>query len=848
MAALSGIRSHNLPGFKILTTEALIILQHDQRATSVQLLRPISICSNSFLPPEHFKTVDTLISIFTKHSIISENQSTLNLGSKLTPKIVESVLRSLKSWRVSRFFFNWASNQSGYNHNSYTFNAMAEILSRARQNDSLRILSRELVNSGCYMSPGALGFFLRSLGSQGLVEEAITLFDQLKSLGLCIPNMYTYSCLLEVISNSSNVLMMEMKLIEMSNQGWALDKYALTPVLRCYCNAGRFGNALSIFNQMQEKGWVDAHVACILMVSFTQCGEVGKASELFQRMEKLNINMGEKTFCALIHGFVKAGNMEKALLLLNKMRRQGFSPGVSIYGALIGGLCRNKDTDRALQLFREMNKSGLNRDIKIVSELMSCLANESEMTWLLGKTETSNMDLKEKNLLYNSFLKSLINKGSTDKAHHLLRAAAGMEYDSSFTDEDKLFFLKKFVRPETSSFEIVIDGLCKSGKLEIALSLLQDMDLIGFPCSVLLYNTLIDCLSGFDRLDECHRLLIKMNEAGLKPTHFTYNSIFRSLCRQGDVDRALCLVREIRVNGHEPWIKNYTLLIKTLCQDGKALMARDFLAEMVKEGFLPDVVAYSSAIDGLLKIQQLDDAVELFREICGRGYYPDVVAHNVILKGLCKAGRLMEGQDLLNEMLGKGLVPSTVTYNLLINGWCKNGSIDQAVLIYSRMLDNQQEPNVITYTTLIDGLCHAGKPDEAVNLLFEMESRRCFPSRITFMALINGLCKCSKPDDGLVYLQEMEKKDLEPDVFIYVVLINAFISASNPNTGYALLRRVVQKGNWSGLSDNKHHLILKDAILTMCMDPRTSSEVKVLIQDGCIPQHLIISEIGQPVT
>nr|GMC72092.1 putative pentatricopeptide repeat-containing protein At5g08310, mitochondrial [Ipomoea batatas]GMC93192.1 putative pentatricopeptide repeat-containing protein At5g08310, mitochondrial [Ipomoea batatas]GME01543.1 putative pentatricopeptide repeat-containing protein At5g08310, mitochondrial [Ipomoea batatas] len=822
MAALYRTRRTHFLVFKVtITTTKLLIVQLNQSASLTRLLRPICTNSHNFLRPEHFNTVDTLISIFTKHPIASENQQLLDLGSKLTPKIVESVLKSLRSWRISQIFFDWASNQQGYNHNCYTFNAMAEILSRARQNDQLRILAGKLVKSGCYMSPGALGFFLRCLGNQGLVKEANMLFDQLKMLGLCIPNKYTYGCLLEVISKSSDVALIELRLTEMHDYGWVLDKYALTPVLHCYCNAGKFENALNIFNQMHEKGWVDAHVLSILMVSFTKWGEVGSAFELIERTEELNINIGEKTFCVLIHGFVKAGKMDKALLLLDKMRNLGFSPDIAIYGALIGGLCRNKETEKALQLFRVMNESGLNPDVKIISELLSCVPEESDMIQLL-KIQNLKLDLKAKILIYNSVLKGLINKGSTDKAYHLLRATMGMEYDSDFYD-DKLFLMKETFHPDTVSFETIIDGLCKSDKLDMALVLFRDMDQFGCKRSVLLYNTLIDCLSSLDRLGECRRLLIEMNESGFKPTHFTYNSIFRCLCRQGDVEQALGMVREMRVNGHEPWIKNYTLLIKTLCQDGKAVISCNFLAEMVREGFLPDVVAYSAAIDGLLKIQQMDKAMELFREICVRGYCPDVVAYNVIVKGLCKTERVMEAQDLLNEMLDKGLVPSVVTYNLLIDGWCKSGYIDQAILIFSRMVENEQEPNVITYTTLIDGLCNAGKPDDAMKLWVEMESKRCFPNRISFMAIINGLCKCSKPDDALVYLHEMEEKDMEPDVFIYIVLINAFISKSNPSAAYSLLGRMVQKDIFPGLSD-KYHSVLKDAILTMFTDPRTSSD------------------------
>ena len=65
----------------------------------------------------------------------------------------------------------------------------------------MRAFALDLVNSNYFMTPKAWNYFLRCLGSLGLVEEANVLFDQVKNKGLCVPNDYTYACLLEVLSN-----------------------------------------------------------------------------------------------------------------------------------------------------------------------------------------------------------------------------------------------------------------------------------------------------------------------------------------------------------------------------------------------------------------------------------------------------------------------------------------------------------------------------------------------------------------------------------------------------------------------------------------------------------------------
>ncbi|XP_057963279.1 putative pentatricopeptide repeat-containing protein At5g08310, mitochondrial [Malania oleifera] len=800
-------------------------------ASLFQHLRPL--CTNSFNPPvasDTVKIIDELISIFTKRTFSPDNLELKNLGTRLTPNIVESVLKGLKSWEIAHVFFSWASNQYGYKHNCYTYNAMAAILSRVRQNAPLRLLATDMVNSRCSMTPGALGFLMRCLGSQGLVEEAIELFDEVKKMGLCFPNNYSYNCLLDAISKSNKVDLIEVRLKEMREMGWELDKYTLTPVLRAYCNGGKFGKALEVFNQIFERGWVDTHVLSILALSFSKWGEVDKAFELIESLEDHNVRLNEKTFFILIHGFVKGSRVDKALQLFDKMQKLGYVPDVSVYDVLIGALCKNKELEKALCLYSEMKKFGIHPDVGILTKLISSFP-EAEMTRFLEERR-QGLDAEDMTLLYNAVLICLVNNDSGEKAYHLLQATLGNKFQGD-VEVSYLFKGKEVAHPDTTSFSIVINCLCETGRLDMALGLFRDMVRTGCKLNVLLYNNLINGLCNCDRLEESFELLREMKSSGFKPTQFTHNSIFGCLCRREDVEGALNLLREMRVCGHEPWIKYYTLLVKQLCEHGRVVEACNFIAKMGQEGFFPDIIGYSAVIDGFLKIQEVDRALELFRNLFASGYCADVVAYNILINGLCKAKRMSEAQDLLHEMLKKRVVPSVITYNLLIDGWCKNGDIERAILCLSRMIEEEKVPTVVTYTTLIDGLCNAGRPDDALNLWNEMGEKGCSPNRIAFIALIHGLCKCDRPDAALVYFHEMKQKGMRPDTFVYVGLINAFLCSLNTSSAFEILKEMIQEGSIPGPLD-KNYMLLREAIIKMSQDARTTSNVKKLIAEGSI--------------
>ncbi|KAJ0038712.1 hypothetical protein Pint_23211 [Pistacia integerrima] len=671
--------------------------------------------NDSTLPSDIVNVTDEFISIFTIRPFSPNNPELINLAPKLTNKVVETVLNNFKSWRVAHAFFIWASNQSGYKHNIYTYNAMASILSRARQNAPLKVLAQDVVNSRCFMSPGALGFLIRCLGSLGLVEEANMLFDQVKMMGLCVPNSYSYNCLLEAISKSGSTDFVEMRLKEMHDHGWGYDKYTLTPVLQVYCNSGEFEKALSIFNEMYNQGWVDEHVFYILVMSFTKWGEVEKACELIERMEDCNVRLNEKTFCMLIHGFVKESRIDKALQLFDKMKKSGFAPDISIYDVMIGGLCKTREREKALQLYLEMKESGKKPDVGILSKLLSSCCDEGELTHLL-KESWDEMDAQTVTVLCNSVMSVLVNNGSVDKAYNLLQAMIRGEPIPNVGVE-MLFNFKGKVFPNTSSFSIVIDNLLQDGKLDLALSLFRDMIQIGCKQNVLFYNNLIYSLCNSNRLEESYELLKEMEQSGFEPTHFTHNSIFGCLCMRQDVLGALNLVRKMRAHGHEPWTKHSTLLIKSLCKNGKVVDACKFLSDMVQEGFLPDTISYSAAMNGLVNNQEVDLALELFHSICASGCCPDVVAYNIMIKGLCKAQRIAESEQLLNEMIMKGLIPSC-------------GRPKAALVHFRTMKQEGMKPDIFVYVALLSAFLSDLNPLLAFEILKEMVDEGNFPDPV----------------------------------------------------------------------------------------------------------------------
>ncbi|KAG9456974.1 hypothetical protein H6P81_001482 [Aristolochia fimbriata] len=784
--------------------------------------------------------VAELSSFFSRYPSLRDNAECPAIS--LTPGIVELVLKRLAGWKPAYEFFRWATQQGVYTHTCYTYNAMADILARAKKKDQLRLLSFDMVSSSIPCSPGALGFFIRCLGTQGLFQEANFVFDHAKNL-TCVPNSYTYNCLLEALAKCGQLDLVETRFREMADLGLEPDKYTFTALLQAYCGVGKFEEALTVFDRIYINNWMDEHVFTILVVSLSKQGDVDRAFELINRMDSLNIRLNEKTLYILIHGFSRENRMDEAFILFTKMKQLGFSTDLPLYSVLIDGFCRRKQLGKVLSLYNEMKESGISPDVSVIANLVVCVGGDGDWETVIRLLEETAPFLDEKNIIfiYNSILQGLVSNSLGNKASCLIRVT--VESKNLDSDQSKLCkcdeklkallcWLSKFKKagiPNATSFNIVIDALCKSSELDVAVDLANDMTKVGCKGNLLIYNNLIDKLCENDRLEEAYGIFKKMKEVGFRPTQFTYNSIFGCVCRRQNLPDALSLIEEMGHCGYEPWVKHYSFLVKQLCSLGKVEEACKFLHQMVELGFVPNLIAYSSLMNGWCKVGDMDQALNLFHDISSKHHLPDLVAHNVIISGLCKSGRMNEAQDIFNEMLEKGLVPSVVTYNLLIDGWCKIGRIEDALSFSSKMVDVGRLPTVVTYTTLIDGMCNSKQPDEALGMWEKMKERQCSPNRITYLALISGLCKCDRTDEALFYFNEMEKEGYEPITFVYTSLINAFISNGNLLMAFKLLKEMVQKAKYPNPIDKNYSLLI-DALMKLYEHKETSLDVQNLLQ------------------
>ena len=116
----------------------------------------------------------------------------------------------------------------------------------------------------------------------------------------------------------------------------------------------------------------------------------------------------------------------------------------------------------------------------------------------------------------------------------------------------------------TITYTIVIEGMCRDGKVEDAWELFCSLDLKGVKPDVKTYTIMI---SGFcvKRLKQkAVALFRKMKEDGPLPNDCTYNALIRAHLRDGDKAASAELIKEMRSFGFSAEASTFGLVTNML--------------------------------------------------------------------------------------------------------------------------------------------------------------------------------------------------------------------------------------------------------------------------------------------
>jgi len=179
-------------------------------------------------------------------------------------------------------------------------------------------------------------------------------------------------------------------------------------------------------------------------------------------------------------------------------------------------------------------------------------------------------------------------------------------------------------KPDTYTYTVLISWYCRIGvgtgcrkaarrRIYEAGRLFRRMGEKGLEPDVVTYNCLINGLCKTYRVERAHEVFDEMLTKGCAPNRVTYNSFIRYYSVVNQVDKAVEWMREMVARGHGmASTSTYTPIIHSLCESRRVIEARQFLIDMAESGHVPREHTYK-----LVKTA-IDDAGEdaLPAELC----------------------------------------------------------------------------------------------------------------------------------------------------------------------------------------------------------------------------------------
>ncbi|XP_027358547.1 pentatricopeptide repeat-containing protein At3g14330 [Abrus precatorius] len=388
-------------------------------------------------------------------------------------------------------------------------------------------------------------------------------------------------------------------------------------------------------------------------------------------------------------------------------------------------------------------------------------------------------------------------------------------------------------KQRTTPFNSTLKSLCKWGKLEEALRLIESwkptlieeehVSLLLHACisrrslehgqklhwhllhsqnAVLenpkLKSKLITLYSVCGRVDEAHSVF-QEGISDENPPEPVWVAMAIGYSRNGFSNEALLLYRDMLSRSVKPGNFAFSIALKACSDLSNALVGKAIHAQIVKHDEEPDQVVNNALLGFYVECGCFDEVFRVFEVMPQR----NVVSWNTLISGFAGQGRVFETLDAFRVMQGEGMGFSWVTLTTVlpvcaqftalhcgkeIHGQIvksrKNADVPLlnslmdmyakcGVIGYSKkVFDRMQRKDLTSWNTVLVGYSVNGQINEALALFDEMIRYGIKPDGITFVALLSGCSHSGLSREGRRLFNVMEDYGVPPSLEHYACLVD----------------------------------------------------------------------------
>ncbi|KAK9287312.1 hypothetical protein L1049_015725 [Liquidambar formosana] len=161
----------------------------------------------------------------------------------------------------------------------------------------------------------------------------------------------------------------------------------------------------------------------------------------------------------------------------------------------------------------------------------------------------------------------------------------GPESDTRTERIDEAMELLKEMKEKGCKADFILGGLCREGRFEEALGMLERLPYEGVYLNKASYRIVLNFLCKEGEMEKATELLGLMLGRGFLPHFSTSNELLVRLCEAGKADDAATVLFGLVEMGFKPKTKLWALVVELICRERKILPAFELLDDLVLTGF-----------------------------------------------------------------------------------------------------------------------------------------------------------------------------------------------------------------------------------------------------------------------
>ncbi|XP_031119365.1 pentatricopeptide repeat-containing protein At5g18950-like [Ipomoea triloba] len=515
------------------------------------------------------------------------------------PNLYCEVLKRQKNVMVALRFYRWVSSQNGFLLDPVSSDVIFTGLVKAKAGS----LAKSFLESTKYApEPSSLEGYIECLCDNGLIEEALMVFDELKGVGHC-PSLNAWNSALSGLVKVGKTNAVWKLYEDMMGCGVAGDVDTIGYLIYAFCLDRNYSKGYELLQQLLEGGHVPSNIV----------------------------------FNRLIYESCKNNEFFRMTALLFAMIAKNCSPDIYTYQEVIHGVrdCKNRDKLEVFRIFEYIKDRGYAPDRVMYSTVVHSLAKSN----MLGKAQKVWSEMIKKRFVpdeyaYNALIHGYFKTGNLKEAERLHKE-----------------MLEKGFVDSTVTFNILIGGYCANGMFKRAYRLFEHMGRKGVVRDAITYNSLIQGFCEGGNASYGLKIFYDLLGHGLQASTTLYKALIERLCEEGRVEEAKCFLKDMVDQGLEPAICNHNSIIVGLTKQGKFSKGIEWLGTMIKSRLRPQGRTLERLIYSLSRADKWDDALLILTYMHKLGLQPSGTLYNVLVKKLFEEGRVEEAKRFLKDMV-----------------------------------------------------------------------------------------------------------------------------------------------------------------------------------------------------